>query len=281
MNDLKASLIVLLYLALELQAATVTYCSAICSGTVCTSPWPTDCSTCQLPLVLSSGSCAVSGQASIFTQELLMYSSFTPVGYQSNSTLSVVKCTGLFDYYMLGTLGSSSYVQKTYTKLGVNHYQLTVLYGYALMGTTAWSQQLKLQLIDGGGTVTNNLQTPTCTPDGLSGCLWSAGCYQNYAVSNLAHSWDTLSLNFSLSGTLSAGQAWGIRDIIIILTTCDPSCGTCSGPAASNCLTCATGLYFSGTICIASCPYLTMPDSNICVISCPAYYFLNAVNSYC
>lgn len=178
-----------------------------------------------------------------------MYSSFTPVGYQSNTSLSVIKCIGLFDYYMLGSLGSNSYVKKTFSGLGINHYQVTVLYGYALMTTAAWTQPLVLQLIDSNGTVTNHTNTPACTPDGLTGCLWSSGCYSNY-VTTVSYSSNTLTLNFLLETALSTGQAWGIRDIIIVLVTCDASCATCTAATSADCITCASGLYFSGTKCI-------------------------------
>ena len=208
-----------------------------------------------------------------------MYSSFTPVGYQSSTSLSVIKCTGLFDYYMLGSLGSSSSVQKTFTGLGVNHYQVKVYYGYALMAAS-WTYPLLLQLIDGSGTVTNDTKTPTCVADGLSGCLWSLGCYSNY-IKTVAYSSNALTLNFVLASTLAAGQAWGIRDIVIVLTTCHASCATCTAAASTNCITCAAGLYFSGTICISQCAYYTMIDSKQCVISCPSYYYLNTINSFC
>ena len=211
----------------------------------------------------------------------MMYKTFTPTGYTSNTSLSVVKCTGSFDYYMLGTLGSGSYVTKKYTGLGVNHYQVSVLYGYALLGSTAWTQQLSLQLIDGTGTITTDLQTPACAATTLSGCLYTAGCFASYSVSGMVYSSDSLTLNFSLSAALSAGQAWAIRDIVIILALCDSSCATCSSSSSSTCLTCASGLYFSGTLCVSTCPFYTLPDTGKCVTSCPVYYFLNSVNNYC
>ncbi len=179
-----------------------------------------------------------------------MYNSFTPIGYQSSSSLSVIKCTGLFDYYMLGSLGSNSYVKKTFSGLGINHYQLTVYYGYAIMSPITWTRPLLLQLIDETGTTTNDTYTPNCVLDGLVGCLWSLGCYKNYAKT-VAYSSNSLTLNFVLATTLTTGQAWGIRDIVIVLAKCDASCATCTAGAATNCLTCAAGLYFSGTRCIS------------------------------
>lgn len=210
-----------------------------------------------------------------------MYASFSPVGYQSSSALNVIKCTGLFDYYMLGTMEGNSYIQKEFTGLGINHYQISILYGYALMGSTAWSQPLTLSIIDGAGTTVQDTQTPACVPDGLVGCSWSAGCYAAYSITGISHSTDSLILNFTLPASLAAGQAWGIRDISIILSNCDPSCGSCTSNSYLNCLTCATGLYFSGTICVSTCPYYTIPATGQCVLSCPSYYFLNTVNSYC
>jgi hypothetical protein len=230
---------------------------------------------------MTSGVCAVGSQTSVFTQELLMYSSFTPANYQSASSLSVIKCTGLFDYYMLGSVGGNSYIQKVFTGLGTNHWLVSVMYGYALMGSTAWTQPLVLKLIDGNGAVTTDTQTPSCTPDGLSGCAWSAGCYATFEVPAFSHTTGSLTLNFTLPTAISAGQAWGIRDVTILLSSCDPSCGSCTASTNMDCLTCAAGLYFSGTICVSTCPYYTIPATSQCVLSCPYYYFLNAANSYC
>lgn len=138
-------------------------------------------------------------------------------------------------------------------------------------------------MIDPTGTVVTHSTTPgaSCTYDTLTGCTYTSGCYINYAPASLSFKSDSLTLKFSLAATLATGQSWGIRDIIIVLSTCDPSCATCSGSAASNCLTCAAGLYFSGTQCVAACPFYTMPDAKTCVVSCPTYYFLNTANNYC
>ena len=67
---------------------------------------------------------------------------------------------------------------------------------------------------------------------------------------------------FSSKSSLTIQQAWGIQDIVIVLHKCHESCGTCSGNLASHCLTCAVGLYFSGSICVAYCPFYSIPDTN-------------------
>ena len=203
-----------------------------------------------------------------------------PSDYMSPNPLNLYKCTGKFDYYMLGVLGGNAYIQKQFTGLGTNHYQISVIYGYALMTSVAWSQPFTLNIIDGVGTITTDTVVPACTLDTLFGCNWSWGCYANQVKTPIVHATDSLILNFTLPGALSIGQAWGIRDITIILNLCHPSCASCTS-YTTNCLTCATGLYFSGTICVSTCPFYTQPDIAQCVLSCPTYYFLNTANNFC
>jgi hypothetical protein len=205
-----------------------------------------------------------------------------PTDYQSASPLNVIKCTGKFNYYSLGALAGKTSIQKQFTGLSTNHFQISVIYGYALVATTStWTAQpITLNLIDGAGTITPDIQTPACTLDSLFGCSWSWGCYPNFAKTLVSHTTDSLTLNFSLPTALAAGQAWGIRDITIILDLCHSSCGTCTAYTTS-CLTCATGLYFSGSICVSTCPFYTQPDIAQCVLSCPTFYFLNTVNNFC
>lgn len=46
-------------------AATTTFCAASC--VTCTSPAPSDCTLCQLPLTSSNGACSAANQATTFT----------------------------------------------------------------------------------------------------------------------------------------------------------------------------------------------------------------------
>ena len=120
-----------------------------------------------------------------------------------------------------------------------------------------------------------------CTSTSIFGCIWTQGCYLNYKYVNQPHNSDDLTFNFSSISLLSIQQAWGIQEIVLILHKCHESCGTCSGSQATDCLTCAIGLYFSGSICVAYCPFYSIPDTNQCVLACPTSYFLNSINKYC
>ena len=102
----------------------------------------------------------------------------------------------------------------------------------------------------------------SCAPTTIYGCFWTQGCYQNGLKVNQVHNSDDLTLNFSSISSLTIQKAWGIQDIVIVLHKCHESCGTCSGNLASNCLTCAVGLYFSGSICVAYCPFYSIPNTN-------------------
>lgn len=102
---------------------------------------------------------------------------------------------------------------------------------------------------------------PICAPSAIFGCIWTQGCYVNNLLINQPHTFDDLTLNFS-STTALTDRAWGIHDIVIVLHKCHESCGTCSTSLATDCLTCALGLYFSGSMCVAYCPFYSIPNTN-------------------
>ena len=81
--------------------------------------------------------------------------------------------------------------------------------------------------------------------------------------------------------TSSSIQAWGVKDLYVVVSLCNITCLTCSGPTSTNCLTCPLGTYLQGSVCILLCPFYTMPSSRLCVTSCPAYYYVNTLNNYC
>jgi coenzyme F420-reducing hydrogenase gamma subunit len=54
--------------------------------------------------------------------------------------------------------------------------------------------------------------------------------------------------------------------LIISSKACNTSCATCNGPSNTNCLSCPTTTYLSGTQCVATCPERTasLTNPNIC-----------------
>lgn len=62
---------------------------------------------------------------------------------------------------------------------------------------------------------------------------------------------------------------------------CNSTCLTCSGTLSTDCLSCNSGYFLSGSTCIDTCPYKTMPSTRTCLTACPQYYFENTLNGFC
>jgi hypothetical protein len=188
-------------------------------------------------------------------------------------------------YFILGKFVLNSYVYKVFTGLGLNHYSINVLWTYTLFGLT--TNTITRTMIDGVGTVVNTLADPiSCAGNSatITGCFTGSLCFSNRNIL-VNHNTDSLLVNFSAVGstfsTNPATNSWGIQSLFIVLNLCDPTCATCSGATATTCLSCVPGLFLQGSVCIGICPFYTMPVERLCVVACPAYYFLNTLNNYC
>lgn len=265
------------------------YCSATCS------PGYSDCVTaCLSPYTLNATSslgCTLDSSLQVqFAEELSSSSSFTLSGYTSNTALSSLSCTsGLYTYHMMGLFVANNYLFKAFSGLGTNHFRVDIFWSYGIFG--GWSgQQLSTIFTDGNGQVVMQanqgqncaLPLPAITPVTMTGCsITSSGCFRSYTQA-ITHSSDYLSVNFSSMGSATTSpQVWTVKDLVIVLSICNTACLTCSGSAATNCLTCPSGFYLLGSTCILTCPYKTMPNNRTCVTACPAYFYSNSYNGFC
>ena len=224
----------------------------------------------------------------LFDSELPSESMFVPTGFVSTSPIIPTSCVGSdsFTYYFLGPFVANNYVYKAFAGLGTNHYQVDVLWSFGIFG--GWTgEQLSAIFTDGNGIVTqmpNQGQDCTGVPVINCNALSTSSCFVNKKLP-IIHSTDFLSVNFSSMGsaisTSSPLKSWGVKDLLIVVSKCDPSCLTCFGSLATNCMSCQSGLYLQGSICILNCPFYTMPATGTCITSCPAYYYINKYNNFC
>jgi hypothetical protein len=269
------------------------FCKPYCSSTC--SPGYSDCQTlCVTPYTLNATSslgCVLDSSLNVrFAEELSSSSAFTSSGYSSNTALSSLSCTnGLYTYHMMGLFAANNYLFKAFSGLGTSHYQLKVFWGYGIFG--GWSgQQLSTIFIDGNGVVTMQanqgqncaLPLPAIPTVTMTGCsITNPGCFRHY-TQTITHSTDYLSVNFSSMGSaITSPRVWTVKDLIIVLSICNTACLTCSGPAATNCLSCPSSFYLLGSTCILTCPYKTMPNNRTCVTACPYYFYSNSYNGFC
>ena len=184
---------------------------------------------------------------------------------------------------MMGPFGAGIYLYKEYTGLGVSHYQVNIFWSYGVFGGTWTGQALSATFTDGYGVQTSLAnQGQTCaSTTALSGCTANTGCFNNYKQV-VSHNTDFLSVNFSsINSAITASQTWGLANLYFVLSLCEATCNTCTGPAHDECLSCVPYLFLQGSVCILACPFFTMADTRECVSSCPAYYFGNSYNNYC
>jgi hypothetical protein len=275
----------LVLLALLLATGRSFYCYPYCTtNSACVGTYD-GCSGCLAPFLLnanSSGCYLAPVSQSLLASELPSASSFSFSGYSSNAALSSASCSDGNTYHMLGPFAVNRYLYKEYSGLGTGHFRVDVFWSYGLFGGWA-NQALSAIFTDGAGAVTMQAnQGQLCaTSTALAGCSGSVGCF-NSKTQAITHSSDFLSLNFSSMGSaMTASLTWAVSNLAVVLSLCDPTCLTCSGAAATNCLSCAAGLFLQGSVCILSCPYYTMTSSRECLTSCPALYFSNPYNSAC
>ena len=78
-------------------------------------------------------------------------------------------------------------------------------------------------------------------------------------------------------------QAWGIKELIVAEKLCNSRCLTCFGATDNDCLSCASGFYLQGNVCVDACgsSYYTINDQKRCSQTCPSGYFADTANKLC
>lgn len=114
------------------------FCASQCADytTACFGPGENDCYACSTSLYLlqrnSSGVCQLSNQTQILFNEL-KNSGLTLNGYSSSKPTPNLCGT----YYMSGEYVAGDFLQKTFTNIPLNHYQLVIRFGVSFIGN--WS----------------------------------------------------------------------------------------------------------------------------------------------
>lgn len=95
----------------------------------------------------------------------------------------------------------------------------------------------------------------------------------------LTHNTSYLTVKFSALTTEAnpAVQFWGIKELFVVTKDCHSYCITCFGGLSSQCLSCASGYYLQGNVCLQQCDpnFYIVLDTRVCVSECPLRYFSN------
>ena len=92
----------------------------------------------------------------------------------------------------------------------------------------------------------------------------------------MTHNSSYLELNFTALTNESdpSMMAWGIKELIVAAKLCHSYCQTCFDGTSSGCLSCASGYFLQGNVCVASCgaSMYEVTDIRTCSTVCPTSY---------
>ena len=193
-------------------------------------------------------------------------------------------------YHILGgsnILGLQDYCQKTLLYLNP-HYSLSMT--MTLLKIDAWSSDYFYIYIDNFMVTSIKFQASDDPTVKFCPTTTTNDAIRSLSL-NITHTAMSLTINLTTSApstTIKAGQMpsqktpkpyWGIRDVIINIDTCDPSCATCSGPDPHQCLSCfSNAIHSLSGLCVCNIGfYMDFPINcikspcsicSLCHISC-------------
>lgn len=193
-----------------------------------------------------------------------LYGTFSLSGFVlTNST--PYSCSA--DYNLSGQYGKTDSIAKTYTNLPVNHFYTVVRFNIMFMGTWTSSEMI-VATLDGAQSSWNYSCPSTtealCT---ATDCMRAYQMEGNHTNTNL-----TVMIKSIMLGAPPT-QAWGVKDLVVGLKMCHPSCMTCYGAKSSECYSCQVGFYLTGNTCVDKCPFFVISSSQYCIEACPSVYY--------
>ncbi|EAR90503.3 zinc finger lsd1 subclass family protein (macronuclear) [Tetrahymena thermophila SB210] len=97
---------------------------------------------------------------------------------------------------------------------------------------------------------------------------------------NITHSSSSLAVTIqSLTNEPISNEGYGFKNVYLYVDTCHDTCLTCSGPTASQCLSCPQYSTQTGNTCTCNSGYYAL--SNSCILSCQAGYVKDSTGKLC
>lgn len=198
------------------------YCSPSCASYVgaCFGPGPNECWACSTSLFLlqrnSSGVCETKSQHQVVFYEL-KNSAMDLSGYSTSKPAPQI-CD---QYTLSGQYVAGDFIQKTFTGIPANHYQLVIRFGVGYIGTWNPTDQMNLEI---NGSPYSWLYHGCSYPQDL--CSTStADCFK-IVEQVITHDTTNLTLKFSssIAEVNPSVQYWGIKDLTIGVRTCHARC---------------------------------------------------------
>ena len=236
----------------------------------------------------SATPCSLLPQRTVVAQDLANSPSMSLTGYTSSQSTPVT-CT---NYTFSGQYTSADYLFKNYTGIALNHYAIVVRFNVGYIGTWAETDFLRVALTDSYGSVNfdykyicssgamDNITNLTIMDlaENINGEVGynSTDCIRvkEYTI---VHNSSYLAVQWSALTTQSdpTVQFWGIKEVIVATKDCHQYCLTCYGALNTQCLSCASGFYLQGNVCLPVCDnnLYVVPDARMCVSQCPPKYY--------
>jgi hypothetical protein len=70
----------------------------------------------------------------------------------------------------------------------------------------------------------------------------------------------------------TASYAWGIKELLLHVMVCDPSCSACSGPTSADCVSCPANQAVSSGVCVCNTASNYYNLSGTCTTNCGSLY---------
>lgn len=153
-----------------------------------------------------------------------------------------------------------------------------VRFSIGYVGAWDTTDYLRLALTDSQQSVNYDYRYFCETPENICGSTApnSTDCIRIREYT-LIHNTSYVHLKFSALTTETdpSVQFWGVKELIVAAKMCHAYCLTCYGASNSNCLSCASGYYLQGNVCLPECEnhLYTVVDARLCLSICPAKYY--------
>ncbi|EAR90508.3 zinc finger lsd1 subclass family protein (macronuclear) [Tetrahymena thermophila SB210] len=218
------------------------------------------------------------GADKLVVQELT--STFTGSGWSPN-TISQCQTGALTEFSNQNVMGFFGLGSNTSTKTFTNippHWSLSIRFDLLLYQSLDSSDYVYVKI--NGNIDAYQKDNPD---NGYFRCISTNVFFFDEVVlyyRNFTHSDSSISVTlFSQTDEAISNEGFGFNNFYLYVDTCHDSCSTCTGPTATQCLTCPTNSIQNGNKCICNNGYSA--QNNQCIQICQSGYTKDSTGKIC
>ena len=240
MNKVFKNETMILILYLINYAHPQTFCSALCADTMCNSEASGDCTECRPPLVLSGSVCEEGAGYEFFQKS-------SDLGGALTTTMTSSTCGA---YTFIGNIsGSNPMTFTSSTGFSKPFYKVILVAWIILIDGWGTSQTMFCNVTGAGShsmAMTNLIGKKVC------GAAGNAEEHLKFSVEFDYNTTSASEMNFTFY-TDDNSKKWGIKEFYVLMGVCNENCTSCFGSLISECYSCISSMFLSGTTCMGSC----------------------------